>query len=134
MISKRKPLFDTHAFLAFFSREEGSETIKKYFDAVQSGEAEGFVATITLTGLAYIYARKTDAATARLRVMQVQGSKLQLIALTPQIAVEAGMLKRPGISVADAIIAASARSAGAAVVTNDPRFAEMGVQICGYPE
>jgi predicted nucleic acid-binding protein len=83
--------------------------------------------------LRYIYARKTDAATARLRVMQVQGSKLQLIPLTPEIAVEAGMLKRPGISVADAIIAASARSAKAAVVTNDPRFSEMGVEMSGYP-
>jgi predicted nucleic acid-binding protein len=134
IISKRKLLFDTHAFPAFFSRETGSEIIKKYFDAVQAGEAEGFVATITLTELAYIYARKTDAATARLRVMQARGSKLQIVPLTPEIAVEAGMLKRPGISGADAIIAASARAAGAAVVTNDPRFSEMGVEVNGYPE
>ena len=132
MISKRKLLFDTHAFLAFFSREAGSETIKKYFDAVQAGEAEGFVAMITLAELAYVYVRKTDAATARLRVMQVQGSKLSLVPLTPEIAVEAGMLKRPGISVADAIIAASALWAGAAVVTNDPHFAGMGVEVSGY--
>jgi predicted nucleic acid-binding protein len=133
MISKRKLLFDTHAFLAFFNRETGSETIKKYFDAVQAGDDEGFIATITLTELAYIYSRKTDAATARLRVMQVQGSKLQLIPLSAEIAVEAGMLKRPGISVADAIIAASARAAGAAVVTNDPHFSEMGIEVRGYP-
>lgn len=126
-------LFDTHAFLAFFNREEGSETIKKKFDAVQHGEAEGFVAAITLTELAYIYARKTDAATARLRVMQVQGSKLNIIPLTPEIAIEAGLLKQPGISVADAIIAASALSAGAAVVTNDPHFAEIGVVVSRYP-
>jgi predicted nucleic acid-binding protein len=43
------------------------------------------------------------------------------------------MLKRPGISVADAILAASARSAGAAVVTNDPHFFEMGVEVSGCP-
>lgn len=133
MILKRKLLFDTHAFLAFFSREPGSETIKKYFDAVDAGETEGFVATITLTELAYIYSRKTDEATARLRVMQVQGSKLQLIPLSSEIAVEAGILKRPGISIADGIIAASARSAGAVVVTNDPHFSEMGVEVSGYP-
>jgi predicted nucleic acid-binding protein len=133
MISKRKLLFDTHAFLAFFSREEGSETIKKYFDAVQIGEAEGFVATITLTELVYIYARETDTATARLRVMQVQGSKLSPVPLSAEIAVEAGMLKRPGIPVADAVIAASALSAGAAIVTNDPHFAGMDVEVSGYP-
>ena len=125
-------LFDTHAFLAFFNREEGSEKIKKYFDVVQTGGAEGFVAAITLTELAYIYARKIDAATARLRVMQVQGSKLNIIPLTPEIAVEAGLLKLPGISVADAIIAASARATGAAVVTNDPHFSVLGVEVCGY--
>jgi hypothetical protein len=43
------------------------------------------------------------------------------------------MLKRSGISVADTIIAASARSAGAAVVANDPHFPEMGVEASGYP-
>jgi len=125
-------LFDTHAFLAFFNREEGSEKIKKYFDAVQSGETEGFVATITLTELAYIYARKTDAATARLRVTQVQGSKLNIIPLSPEIAVEAGLPRQPGIPVADAIIAASARAAGAAVVTNDAHFIDMGVEVREY--
>ena len=88
---------------------------------------------ITLAELAYIYTRKTDASTARLRVMQVQGSKLQLVPLSAEIAVEARMLKRPGISVTDAIIPASARSAGAAVVTNDPHFPEMGVVVSGYP-
>ena len=130
---KRKLLFDTYAFLAFFNREKGSETIKKMMDEIQNGGAEGFVATITLTELAYLYTRKTDAATARLRIMQVQGSKLELIPLTREIAIEAGMLKRPGISVADAIIAASARSVGAAVVTNDPHFSKMAVPVIGYP-
>jgi predicted nucleic acid-binding protein len=133
MNSKTRLLFDTHAFLAFFNREEGSDTIKKYFEAIQDGEADGFVATITLTELVYIYARKTDAATARLRVMQVQGSKLNLIPLTSEIAIGAGTMKRQGISIADAIIAASALSAGASVVTNDPHFSELGIEVTGYP-
>ena len=133
MSSRTKLLFDTHAFLAFFNREPGSEVIKDLMDSVQAGDAEGFVATITLTELAYIYSRKSDAATARLRVIQVQGSKLQLIPLSAEIAVEAGMMKRPGISVADAIIAASALSVRASVVTNDPHFDEMGVEVVGYP-
>jgi predicted nucleic acid-binding protein len=65
--------------------------------------------------------------------MQVQGSKLQLVPLSAEIAVEAGLIKRPGISIADAVIASSAQSAGAAVVTNDPHFPEMGVEVSGYP-
>ena len=133
MSSTTKLLFDTHAFLAFFNREEGSETIKNLMDTIQNGDAEGFVAAITLTELAYVYSRKSDAATARLRVMQVQGSKLQLIPLSAKIAVEAGLMKRPGITVADTIIAASALSAGASVVTNDSHFAEKGIGVRGYP-
>ena len=51
MSSNKKLLFDTHAFLAFFNREEGSKTIKNLMDMIQAGNAEGFVATITLTEL-----------------------------------------------------------------------------------
>ena len=132
MSSTGKLLFDTHAFLAFFNREEGSEIIKKFFDDVQSGEADGYVATITLTELAYIYSRKTDAVSGTLRAMQVLHSKLNVISLNPEIAIRAGTLRLPGISMADAIIAASALSAGAPVVTNDPHFSEMGVETIGY--
>ena len=132
MISKTRLLFDTHAFLAFFNREKGSETIRDHMDAIQNGDAEGFVATITLTELAYIYSRKMDAASGTLRVMQVLHSKLNVIPLSAEIAIRAGTLKRPGISIADAIIAASALSVDASVVTNDPHFSDMGVEVTGY--
>jgi len=133
MSSKTKLLFDTHAFLAFFNREDGSETIRNHMDAIQNGDAEGFVATITLTELAYIYSRKLDEASGTLRVMQVLHSKLNVIPLSAEIAIQAGTLKRPGISIADAIIAASALSVDASVVTNDPHFSQMGVEVIGYP-
>ena len=102
-------------------------------DAIQNVDAVGFVATITLTELAYIYSRKLDEASGTLRVMQIQHSKMNLIPLSAEIAIRAGTLKRPGISIADAIIAASALSVDASVVTNDPHFSEMGVEVIGYP-
>ncbi|MDO9325753.1 MAG: PIN domain-containing protein [Methanoregula sp.] len=129
---KTKLLFDTHAFLAFFNREEGSEIIRNHMDAIQNGDAQGFVATITLTELAYIYSRKMDEASGTLRVMQILHSKLNVIPLNAEIAIRAGTLKRPGISVADAIIAASALSVEASVVTNDIHFSEMGIDVVGY--
>ena len=133
MILKTKLLFNTHAFLAFFNREDGSETIRNQMDAIQNGDAEGFVATITLTELAYIYSRKLDEASGILRVMQIQHSKMNLIPLSAEIAIRAGTLKRSGISIADAIIAASALSVEASVVTNDLHFSELGVDVTGYP-
>ena len=129
---KTKLLFDTHAFLAFFNRQEGSETIKMYMDAIQNGDTQGFVATITLTELAYIYSRKMDEASGTLRVMQILHSRLNVIPLNAEIAIRAGTLKRPGISVADAIIAASALSVEASVVTNGLHFSEMGIDVVGY--
>jgi predicted nucleic acid-binding protein len=133
MSSNKKLLFDTHAFLAYFNREEGSEVIKDLMDSIQAGDAEGFVATVTLTELAYIYSQRVDEATARLRVMQILHSKMNAVSLTPEIAVKAGTTKRTGISVADAIIAASALSVNASVVTNDPHFAAMDVPVVRYP-
>ena len=133
MSSNARLLFDTHAFLAYLNREKGSEIIKNLMDAIQSGESEGFVATITLTELAYIYSRRADTATATLRVMQIRHSKLHIIPLTAEIAVHAGTLKQPKIPVADAIIAASALSVNASVVTNDPHFATMDIPVVHYP-
>jgi len=133
MNSKTRLLFDTHAFLAFFNREAGSETIRNFIDAIQNGDAEGFVATITLTELSYIYSRKQDEASGNLRVMQILHSKLNVISLNADIALRAGTLKRPGISIADAIIAASALSVDATVVTNDSHFSQMGIEVTGYP-
>jgi predicted nucleic acid-binding protein len=133
MSSKRKLLFDTHAFLAFFNKEEGSETIKNLMDEIENGKTEGFVAAITLTELAYIYMRKMNESSARLRVMQIQHSKIRVIPMDANIAVDAGIIKHQGISVADAIIAASARSVFAAVVTNDTHFTKMDVSVIRYP-
>jgi len=47
--------------------------------------------------------------------------------------VDAGTMKRPGISIADAIIAASELSVNASVVTNDSHFSDLGVEVTGYP-
>ena len=133
MSSNARLLFDTHAFLSYFNKERGSETIKHLMDAIQSEESEGFVATISLTELAYIYSLRADKASATLRVMQILHSKLNTIPLTADIAIHAGTLKRPGISVADAIIAASALSVNASVVTNDPHFSAMDIPVVPYP-
>ena len=81
----------------------------------------------------YPYSRRADKASATLRVSQIQHSKLNIILLTEEIALHAGFLKQKGISVADAIIAASALSVNASVVTNDPYFSAMDIPVVHYP-
>ena len=46
---------------------------------------------------------KLDAASGTLRVMQVLHSNLNVIPLSAEIAIRAETLKRPGISIADAL-------------------------------
>lgn len=133
MILKKRLLFDTHAFLAFFNKEEGSEVIKKLMDEIQKESVEGYVTTVTLTELAYIYVRRVDEILAKTRIMQIQNSKLTVVPLSAEIAIDAGISKGKGISVDDAIIAATARSIGASVVTNDAHFLELHVPVIGYP-
>jgi predicted nucleic acid-binding protein len=57
---------------------------------------------------------------------------LNAVPLTAEIAVDAGTIKRPGIFVADSVIAASARFFDASVVTNDPNFFAILVVVSGY--
>lgn len=129
MRSKTWLLFDTHAFLAFFNGEEGSECIRTYFDAIHNEDTEGFVATVTLAELPIFIPGKSTNLSPGTGYCQVLHSKMHLVPLTAEIAVDAGTIKRPGISVADAIIAASARSVDASVVTNDPHFSTMQVAV-----
>jgi predicted nucleic acid-binding protein len=71
MNSNARLLFDTLAFLSYFNKERGSETIEPLMDAIQSRESEGFVAPISLTELAYLYSRRVDKASATLLVSQI---------------------------------------------------------------
>lgn len=57
---------------------------------------------------------------------------LNLISLNDEIAINAGFLKRHGISVADTLIAASALAIDATVVSNDPHFLDMGIPVIRY--
>lgn len=102
------------------------------FFETERGNTDVSVAAITLAEPAYICERKNDAATARLRITQIRGSKQNIIPRDPEIAGETGRIRQQGIPVADAIIAAPAQAAGTAVVTNHPHFSRRGIDTEGY--
>jgi predicted nucleic acid-binding protein len=94
-------------------------------DAIAAGEAEGIMATLTLTEVCAGPARAGDPAMVERYADELTSlENVRLIPLTSEVAVDAAATRGTGpLGLADAIHLASARSAGAtAFVTNDRRI------------
>jgi len=127
-----KYLFDTKALVALFNDEDGADFVERILREVDEGKAEGFVSSITLTEVYYLYLRRAGKETARKRVEQIKLSNLEVIAIDESVALRAGEYKVRAIPIADALIAASARSAGAKIVTDDRHFEGLDVEVINY--
>jgi len=60
---------------------------------------------------------------------QIMNSCLIFLPVSIPYALSAGSLKKPGISSADALIAATSDGIGAVVVSGDKHFSNMGLEI-----
>ena len=125
-------LFDTKALIAFFNDEEGAEFVERILAEIDENEAEGFICSITLTEIYYIYSRRVGEEYARKRVEQIRSSNLKVIAIDDDIALKAGEYKVKAIPIADALIAAAADSVNAKVVTDDEHFEKVGVEVIRF--
>ena len=94
--------------------------------------ARGFISSITLTEMYYIYSRRGGRDYARRRIEEIQASNLKVIAIDDDIAVNAGEYKMEAMSIADALIAACAHSIGAKIVTDDEHFESADVEIVRF--
>lgn len=125
-------LFDTKALVAFFNDEEGADFVEKLLREVDEDRAEGFISSITLTEIYYLYLRRAGKETAVKRVEQVRLSNLKVVAIDEDVALKAGEYKVKPIPIADALIAASAHSVGARVVTDDKHFEGLDVEVVWF--
>ncbi|MBI5253097.1 MAG: PIN domain-containing protein [Euryarchaeota archaeon] len=125
--------FDTKALMAFFNGEAGAEKVEALLKEVDSGAAEGFISSVTLTEIYYLYFRRFGAKAAEDRIEQVKYSNLKIIAINDSIAINAGKYKaEKKIPIADALIAASALAAKSKVVTADEHFEGLGVKVVRF--
>jgi len=127
-----KYLFDTKALIAFFNDEDGAEFVEKLLKEVDEGKAKGFISSITLTEIYYLYSRRAGKEVARERVEQIRLSNLKVVAIDEEIALKAGEYKVRAIPIADALIAASAHSVGAKVVTDDEHFEGLDIEVLKF--
>lgn len=124
-------LFDTSSLIAFFNEEKGADFVKKLLEDVERGRSEGYVSTITLTELFYLY-DKTKGSKAKEVIETIIRSKLKVLPIGIGTSLLAGKYKTKAIPLADALIAANASEVGAKVVTDDPHFSKTGVGIVNF--
>ena len=119
--------------LLFYIRKLRCNVVQTLFEEIEKGQARGFLSTVTLTELKYLYTKRFGEKEADIRLQPILTSDLTIIPVTITIALTAGSIKKAGISVADAIIAATALEMSAIVVTGDKHFSEMGIDVKNYP-
>lgn len=124
-------VFDTMALIAFFNDEKGAEFVEKVLREVEQGETEGYISSVTLTELYYLYAQEKSPEVARERVEQVR-VHLHVVSIDEDIALQAGEYKTEQVPIADAFIAASAHSIAASVITNDEHFKKLDVDVVKF--
>jgi len=125
-------LFDTKALIAFFNNEKGADFVESILKDVDGEKAKGFISSITLTEIFYIYSRRLDRNYARKRIEQIKMSNLKIIEIDDEVAVKAGEYKMRPIPIADALIAACASSVDAKIVTDDEHFKETDVEVIKF--
>jgi len=125
----RRIAIDANVFVYLF---EGSGTLSivaaALFDAVSGGRVTGVATTITLTEVVVGPVRAGEETMAERYLDAIRSIEhLLIVPVTPEIAADAGFVRgRSGLTLADAIHVATARTAGATVlVTNDRRIRPM---------
>jgi len=127
-----KYLLDTKALIAFFNDEDGAENAERILRDMDKSKAEGFVSAITLTEVYYLYLRRSGESVAKKRIEQIKLSNLKIVVIDDEIAIKAGEYKIKAVPIADALIAASAYSVGAKVVTDDEHFERLDVEVVKF--
>jgi toxin FitB len=115
-------LIDSWAWIEYWKGGKLGEQAAPYID----GEEESVVSTINLAEVYLWVARSYDEATAGEKVATVE-KRCHVVPVEREVAVEAAKIKRrEKLGLADSLILATARQAGAKVVTGDPDMKDLG--------
>jgi len=126
-------LFDTHALITLFERQPGWEIVRDYMRVVDDNGCSGFIPTVVLTEIMFLYTQQEGHTIAEQRIGQIMNSRMKTLPMDENISLVAGMIKKPGISLADACIGATAQVYGLPVLSGDEHFDQMNIKRIGYP-
>jgi len=123
-----KEVLDTRFFIEHFYAEDANfkgRTSRKLQELTTS--REGVISTITLAEVAKFVCEQRGKAEAEVLHRAIVSSGLSIRAVTAELAGVAGVLKckHPNVPMGDCIIAATAQSEKARIVSDDPHFDEL---------
>ncbi len=118
----RRYVIDTGVLMLFFT---GDERVKPYFEEIDRGAAVGLVSCANLAELYYKVCETLGRDVAELRCHRLLASRIEVVPLDEELALEAGRLKchYRRLSLADCIALALAKTEGAVLLTTDKELA-----------
>lgn len=123
---KKKYILDTSALITYFSGEPGSEEINTVIMADNSVN----ISEISIMEIYYIFIRKADENKAREVVRKIEELGIISIEISRTILFNGARIKaQHPLSLADAIIAATAIELQAQLIHKDPEFKPLADRI-----
>ncbi len=123
-----KVCLDTNIFIAVKNREEGYEYCEKILDAVDEGLLRGIISTVVAAEVLVGFYRNNEVREAKKFVDHIVCT-YEVQDVNIEIADIAARLRTKGLKLPDAIIAATAKVAGAVLVTKDENLRCNGVEV-----
>lgn len=130
---KKIYVLDTSALLTYIEDEEGSENVEELLVKAEKGNAEIYIAFVSLTEVYYITIQEKDEIEALERIKLIQSLSVKLVESYENLNLAAGKLKSANrISLADSYIAALCQEYQGILVHKDPEFEKLSPSIKEY--
>ena len=127
---KAKYVLDSFAILAYLAEEEGADVVEDLLNRAESGGVNLYLNYVNLGEVYYITFREKDVNEANETIVLVKRMPIEFVQVDERIALIAGRIKATySMSYADAFVAATAIVKEAAIVTGDPEFESIDMQV-----
>ena len=125
-----KYVLDSFAILAYFAEEEGADVVEDLLNKAEKGEAKLYMNYVNLGEVYYILFREKDVNEANEGVVLIKRKPIDFAQVDERIALIAGRVKATySMSYADAFVVATAIVKEAKIVTGDPEFESVDLQV-----
>ena len=122
---KSRYIIDAGVLSLYFA---GDKRVKKYFDMVFHGEAEGYILEINLAEFYYKTAEIMGLEVAEVRYRMIRASEFKQISASGDVTREAAKIKlknKNKLSLADSFLIATAKAINALILTTDKAVKEV---------
>lgn len=119
----KRYVLDTSAIFTYIQAESGVKKIENILNLAKKGKCKIFISFITLMEIYYIVWQEEGEDVAKELIVLVKSLPIQIVESNEQLILSAGYIKaNHRLSLADAIIAATAKDKTAILIHKDPEF------------